>query len=135
MADQATHASAIAGVQAMEDQHEMVVDSLSSIGLQLTRGQSSARLCNQIELLIEFTGMHFGCEESLLRRHGYPRLEEHCRAHQDLLSQIRLAGHRAECGEDAELERLLASVRGNYLDHIDGLDRDYSRWLNSRGVD
>lgn len=132
MADQATHASAIAGVEAMEDQHGMVADSLSALGHQLTRGQRGTRLCHQLERLIEFTGMHFGCEESLLRRHGYPKLEEHRRAHQDLLSQIKLAVRRAEHGDDVELERLLASVQGQYSEHVAGLDREYSQWLQTR---
>lgn len=135
MADHATHASAIAGVQAMEDQHGMLVDSLSTIGQQLTSGRSSARLSEQIARFVEFTGMHFGCEESLLRRHGYPGLEEHREAHQNLMSQIKLAMHRAKQGDDAELERLLVSVRGQYMEHVAGPDREYSQWLSAHGVD
>lgn len=135
MAGYPTHASAIAGVQAMEDQHDMLVDSLSTIDLHLIRGQSSAFLTEQIARLAEFTGMHFGCEESLLRRHGYPKLEEHRKAHGDLLRQIQRAVGDAERGDHRALEHDLASVRGQYLEHLAGLDREYSQWLHSRGVE
>jgi hemerythrin len=129
-----THASAIAGAQAMEDQHDMLVDSLSTIGQQLIRGQSSALLTEQFARLAEFSVMHFGCEESLLRRHGYPKLEEHRRAHRDLMRQIQRAAGSAERGDHAELEHDLASVRVHYLEHVAGLDRDYSQWLHSRAA-
>lgn len=133
MADTVTHASAVAGVQAMDDQHGILVESLNTIGQQLTRGHNSVRLSDQIARLAEFTGLHFGCEESLLRRHGYPRLEEHRQAHQRLMSQINMAVNRAECGDNAELERMLASVRGQYINHVAELDRAYSQWLHSHG--
>ncbi|HEX3893317.1 MAG TPA: hemerythrin family protein [Terracidiphilus sp.] len=134
MADVASHAHAIAGVQAMDDQHGILVESLNTIGQQLTRGRSATRLAEQIARMAEFTDMHFGCEESLLRRHGYPRLAEHREAHQNLMGQIKLAMQRAEQGEYVELQRIVTSVRGQYVEHVEELDRDYSLWLNARGV-
>lgn len=134
MADVASYASVVAGVQAMEDQHGILVESINAIGQQLTLGYSSARLSDQIARLVEFTGLHFGCEESLLRRLGYPGLDEHCKAHQDLMNQIKMAAHRAETGEDAELERILESLRGQYLEHLERLDSQYTQWLNSGSV-
>lgn len=135
MADLATHASALAGVEAMNDQHGILVDSLNAIDQQLMLGDSAATLAQAMARLAEFTSLHFGCEESLLLRHGYPGLEEHRKAHQDLLDQLKNAVHRAECGEDAELARTLESVRDQYLDHVAQLDRDYGQWLKTRGVD
>ncbi len=134
MANVASHASVVAGVHAMEDQHGILVESINAIGQKLTLGYSSTRLSDQIALLVEFTGMHFGCEESLLRRLGYPGLDEHCKAHQNLMHQIKMAAHRAEAGDDAELERILESLRGQYLEHMERLDREYSQWLNSGSV-
>lgn len=134
MADGATHASAIAGVAAMDDQHSILVDSLNTLREQLHRGNPSAQLTEQVARLAEFTDLHFGCEESLLRRHGYPELDEHRKAHQNLMDQIRLAVRRAEHGQDAELERTLIAIRGQYLDHVEGADREYSNWLHSRDI-
>lgn len=134
MADVAPHPRAVASVQAMDDQHGILVESLNAIGQKLNLGCSSAKLTSQIALLIEFTGMHFGCEESLLRRLGYPGLDEHRKAHQNLLNQIKIAARRAEMGDDAELKRLLHSLRGQYLDHVAKFDGEYNQWLRSHGV-
>jgi hypothetical protein len=45
-----------------------------------------------------------------------------------------MAAHRAEAGDDVELERILESLRGQYLEHMERLDREYSQWLNSGSV-
>lgn len=118
----------------MDDQHGILVDSLSAIGHQLKCGKSGPRLTDQIARLVEFTDMHFGCEESLLRRYEFPGLEKHRKAHQSLMSQIKLAAGRVEDAERAELDRLLTAVRGQYLKLVQELDREYSQWLNALGV-
>ena len=123
-----------AGIQAMDDQHAILVDTLNALRQQLLDGTSSARFTEQMARLVEFTDMHFGCEESLLRRHGFPGLEQHREAHRVLMTQIRQVAHRADRSEDAELHRMLGFIRGQYVDHIEGLDHEYSLWLNERGV-
>ncbi|MGA8668437.1 MAG: hemerythrin family protein [Terracidiphilus sp.] len=130
----ATHRSEVVGVQAMDDQHGILMDTLNALRQQLARGNGSARLNEQMARLIEFTDMHFGCEESLLRRYGFPGLEQHRAAHQRLMEQIRQAVSRADRGDDAELHRMLGFVRGQYVEHVEGPDREYGRWLNERGV-
>jgi hemerythrin len=132
--DVASHPSAIAGVQAMDDQHGMLVETLNSLRHQLAQGEDRSRMNEQIARLVEFTGMHFGCEESLLRRYGFPGLDEHRAAHRELMNQMRQAAGSAEYVDPAELDRVLAFVRGQYIEHIEQLDREYSHWLNSKGV-
>ena len=134
MTSVATHRSEVVGVQAMDDQHGILLDTLNALRQQLARGNGSARLTEQMARLIEFADMHFGCEESLLRRYGFPGLEQHHAAHQRLMKEIRQTVSRADRGDDAELHRTLGFVRGQYMEHVEGLDREYSQWLNDRGV-
>jgi hemerythrin-like metal-binding protein len=132
--DVASHPSAIAGIQAMNDQHGILVDTLNSLRHRLAQGEDRERVNEQIARLVEFTSMHFGCEESLLCRYEFPGVNEHRAAHRTLMIQMREAANRAEFVDPAELDRVLAYVRGQYVDHIQQLDREYSEWLNSKGV-
>lgn len=132
--DVASHPSAIAGVHAMDDQHGILVDTLNSLRHQLAQGEDRARLNEQIARLVEFISMHFGCEESLLRRYEFPGLNEHRAAHRALMVQMREAAGCAEFVDLTELDRVLAYVRGQYIDHIQQLDREYGEWLNAKGV-
>jgi hemerythrin len=118
----------------MDDQHGILMDTLNVLRQQLARGNGSARLNEQMARLVEFADMHFGCEESLLRRYRFPDLEMHRAAHEKLIDQIKRAARCAGFGDDAELHRMLGFVRGQYLEHVEGPDREYGEWLNARGI-
>jgi hemerythrin len=124
----------VVGVKAMDDQHGILMDTLNELHLQLVRGTGHDKLHEHIERLVEFTGLHFGCEESLLERYGFPGLEEHRAAHQRLMSEIRHAADRVEHGRESEFQRLLSFLSSSYLQHIEALDRQYGAWLNARGI-
>lgn len=134
MDDVASHPSAIAGIQAMNDQHGILLDTLNSLRQQLAQGEDRARMNEQFARLVEFTSMHFGCEESLLRRYEFPGLNEHRAAHRALMIQMREAADCAGFVGPTELDRVLTYVRGQCIDHIEQSDREYSEWLNSKGV-
>jgi hemerythrin len=122
------------GVKAMDDQHGILVDTLNEVRAQLLRGSAREQLSEHVERLIEFTRLHFGCEESLLERYGFPGLREHRAAHTQLLTEILQAGNFAENDEKTELHRLLSDLSSSYLQHIEALDRQYGTWLNDRGI-
>jgi hemerythrin len=128
-----THAC-IVGVKAMDDQHGILVDTLNEVHQQLARGSAPEQLNEYMERLIEFTSLHFGCEESLLERYGFPDLDEHRMAHRQLLSDIRRAGDCVQNDEKTEFQRQLGLLSASYLQHIEGLDRKYGSWLNDHGI-
>src|SRR5579862_1151044 len=67
----------IVGVQAMDDQHGILMDTLNDLRTLLLRGSSRSAISLQLERLIEFTQMHFQSEEQLLVQQGFPGAEEH----------------------------------------------------------
>lgn len=118
----------------MDDQHGILVDTLNEVRQQLARGSANDQLNRQMERLVEFTRLHFGCEESLLERYGFPGLHEHRAAHQRLLSEIGRAAEHGESGQTNSFQKQLGSLCAAYIEHIEGLDRKYGAWLNERGI-
>jgi len=118
----------------MDDQHGILMDTFNALRHELAGGNGSAHPNRQVARLLEYIDMHFGCEESLLRRHGYPDLEKHRAAHQKLMGQILQVVNDAAACDDVEIHRMLGLVRGQYMEHLDGLDREYGQWLNARCV-
>lgn len=41
-----------------------------------------------LDELVEYTKSHFGFEEQMMKRHGYPDYEPHVKAHKALITQI-----------------------------------------------
>lgn len=121
------------GVKAMDDQHGILMDTLNELRQKLAGG-GHQQVNEHMDRLVEFTRLHFGCEESLLERYGFPGLEQHRAAHQQLLIEIRKAGTCVENNEQTELQRQLGLLSASYLKHIEALDRQYGSWLNDLGI-
>jgi hemerythrin len=124
----------IVGVQAMDDQHGILMDTLNELRLMLVRGADRRDISLQLERLIEFTQMHFNSEEQLLLQQGFPGANEHTNAHQALLARLYSALEHVNREETLHFSSLLEFLPAWYLDHVEQLDRPYGSWLNERGV-
>ena len=122
------------GVQAMDAQHGILMDTMNELRLALLRGSGHEQINENLKRLIEYTRMHFQSEEQLLEQQGFPGLLSHRAAHQQLLLQMRETADRAERHEDKEIHSLLYFLGGWYFEHIEEHDRQYGPWLNARGV-
>ena len=127
------HASVV-GVQAMDDQHGILMDGLNELRVQATRGTDREQLHRQLERLVEFTGMHFDCEERLLERHGFPEADAHRLEHRKMLHIIREAVDRASSGGADDLHSVLNLMRASFAEHMEGQDTRYGGWLNDQGI-
>ena len=60
------------GVQAMDDQHGILMDTMNELHAALMRGCERKQLDGHLNRLAEFSHLHFVCEEQLLERNGFP---------------------------------------------------------------
>jgi hemerythrin len=124
----------IVGVQAMDDQHGILMDTLNELRSMLLRGTSRRDVSLQLERLIDFTQMHFESEEQLLQQQGYPATEEHRTEHHGLLKRLYTALEQVNRDEAIVLSSLLEFLPAWYLEHVEQLDHPYGVWLNEHGV-
>ena len=122
------------GVTAMDDQHGILMDTINELRLAVVRGSNREQVSELLDRLIEFTRMHFSSEEQLMEQAGFPGLPEHRAEHHSILAQMLQSAHRVQYGEGVPMRPLLCSLRSGYIEHIEGLDRQYGPWLNERGV-
>ena len=124
----------IVGVEAMDDQHAILMDSLNELRLSLVHGSERKKVCQQLERLIEFTQMHFENEEQLLIQEGFPG---DCRniAPPTSASCPRFRQSWSKPGITMRLSSNRCSIFfAAGTDHVQGLDQSYGTWLNERGV-
>jgi hemerythrin-like metal-binding protein len=127
------HACAV-GVQAMDDQHGILMDTMNELRQSVVRGRGREEVSELLDRLIEFTRMHFWSEEQLMEQSGYPGLAEHRAEHHSLLARMLQEAHRVQYGNGVKMRPLLCTLRSGYIDHIEGMDRLYGPWLNEHGV-
>ena len=124
----------IVGVQAMDDQHGILMDTLNELRVTLVHRADRSAICLQLERLIEFSQMHFQSEEQLLQQQGFPSLDEHRIAHKRLLAKLYSALEQINRDEAVHFCSLLEFLPSWYQEHVEQLDQPYGTWLNERGV-
>jgi hemerythrin-like metal-binding protein len=118
----------------MDDQHGILIDTLSELRLALLRGAGRDLVSTELNRLFQFTSMHFSSEEQLMERHAFPGLALHRAEHLRLIRQIRDSTQHVQRNEDTQVRPLLDFLRNWYQQHFEGLDREYGPWLNDRGI-
>jgi len=124
----------IVGVQAMDDQHGILMDTLNELRRVLILGTNRREISLQLERLIDLTQMHFQSEEQLLQQQGFPGASEHRTAHQALLARLYSALEHVNREEVVQFSTLLAFLPAWYIEHVEQLDQPYGIWLNEHGV-
>ena len=84
--------------------------------------------------LIDYTKTHFAREEDLLKQHDFPGYEAHRAQHREMIEKVdAIVADYKERGHKAFPE--LANYLTDWLlNHINGTDKEYSSYLNQRGV-
>jgi hemerythrin-like metal-binding protein len=79
-----------------------------------------------------FTETHFTYEETVLELTGYPRLEPHRALHQSM--RVRTRQVMADLAGSRDCLSLLHLLRDWWLDHIQGIDRQYVPHVERLGL-
>ncbi len=121
-------------VRAMDDQHGILMDTINELRLALVHGSGREQVSALLDQLIEFTRMHFWSEEQLMEQTGFPDLAGHRAEHHRMLAEMLRSAHCLQHGEGIQTRAMLCALRDGYIEHIEGLDREYGPWLNDRGI-
>ncbi len=120
------------GIEAMDDQHGVLMDTVNEVLEALARGAGQSAVEPLLERLVGLTRLHFLSEERLLERYGFPGVAAHAEEHRRLLNQIRQ--WQGLQGAGAEMREVVEGLREWFQTHTEGADQEYGPWLRERGV-
>lgn len=118
------------GIPIIDEQHRSIVATINSLYYFLRLGQEDKMLDAIVEMLVQYTIIHFRTEETLLDAAGYPEFTGHREMHRELADrtrQIALDSHVRRDGEE-----VLVFLRSWWLGHINEEDRKYASFIRSR---
>ncbi len=122
------------GVQFLDDQHAVLVETLNELHDAMMKGQAKCMTGPLLRNLVAYTHEHFSAEEAMMAAAKYPGLEVHRLRHRDLTRQVEEYVERFERGEITLNLHLLTFLRDWLTTHIQMEDREYGPWLNKQGV-
>lgn len=121
-------------VKEIDNQHKKLVELINTLHDGMKSGKGKEVLGKILDELANYTVYHFGYEEKLFEKHGYPESIIHKRQHSDLVSQVQKFIESYKNGNGVLTIELMNFLRDWLTQHIAGSDKKYTVFLNGKGV-
>ena len=118
----------------LDHQHQRLFRTVAELSYAVRTGRADSIINEVLEKVIQHTISHFAAEELLLQQHGYPGLAAHRYEHQMFAQKLSNFHLPNIAGKPDIPSSLLVFLQTWLRDHILKTDKDYSAFLNARGV-
>jgi hemerythrin len=108
----------------IDEQHRGIVSTINSFYYFIQQGHGSEALMPTLNILGQYTNLHFKAEETLMDRAKYPALDDHLALHKELAKKMTILARELISKEDAN--SLLGLLKSWWLGHINLEDRKYT---------
>jgi len=122
------------GISLIDDQHKQLVNMINDLHRAMKQRQTSVVASGILNSLVSYTVMHFGTEEKLFQKHGYPEYNQHKKVHETLVAQVSDFKSRFDMGDATISMELMDFLKDWLATHIKVTDRKYVPYLQEKGV-
>jgi hemerythrin len=123
------------GVAAFDAEHMQLMAMANGLYEAILSGTAEDTLNTVFERLVRFTETHFSAEEEMFRLTNFPEAGTHTESHERLKEQV--LAFREHVGK---VDRTLLAIEVTkflkqwFVEHIQGDDRVFGRFLNTKGI-
>ena len=123
------------GVNDFDEEHKLILIVIDRLFTAYNDGTLVKNIGFIFDELIIYVDGHFRHEEDVLRQHSYPKLRDQEIAHVRFASSVvKLKGEWAQGKSQDTILKLAELLREWLVEHINGMDKQYTDYLNSRGI-
>jgi len=116
-------------IDRIDGQHRRLVDMVNRLAAAMSEGKGADVLGEIFDGLKAYTVEHFGTEEELFDRYGYPGGAKHKQVHADLLAKVVEFETEFKAGRTSLSRELLLFLKDWLVNHIKGTDTAYAPFL------
>ena len=122
------------GIASIDQQHRKLVNLINQLqtAVDYSTGEEFER--EALDELVDYTKTHFSYEEGLMKDNDYPDYEPHKAVHEKMISQVDAVLAEYEQDRDAAMKDAVVFLKDWLINHINGTDKEYSRFLIEKGV-
>lgn len=123
------------GIEVFDADHKKLIAMLNDLFDAVQAGKGKDVLGKILDGLVDYTKMHFSREEQMMQKHSYVDYAAHKKEHDDLAKQVLDVQKKYQSGQTATLSMEVMNFLKNWLvKHIQGTDKKYGPFLNTKGV-
>jgi hemerythrin-like metal-binding protein len=125
------------GVEEIDEQHHILVNTLNEANELLTKEYSLENLQNITKDLLSYALYHFETEEELMQKYNYegeaPKdFENHMKQHRDFSTKVVEVRESLKSGNLIEQDELISFLLNWLLNHIDKTDKKLGKFLQGK---
>lgn len=125
------------GVDEMDEQHHILVNTLNRANELLTQDYSLENLQNLTKDLLSYALYHFETEEELMQEHGYDEAHpkdyaKHMKQHRDFSAKIVAIRSDLKAGKLIDQEVLINFLVNWLINHINKTDKKLGSFLSTK---
>ena len=113
------------GIELIDNQHKELIALINRLNSAMQQGKGKAVVGEILEEVGRYATYHFGEEEALFEKYGYPEIEDHKAVHRDLLGQANDFIERFQSGQIGMSQDLFFFLKDWLVNHIKGVDYRY----------
>ena len=121
-------------VTEFDEQHKQLFGMVNDLHSAMGAGKSREIMGSVLTGLIDYTVNHFAAEEKLMQKHGYPGFARHKAEHDVLKKQVGDTMSKFKEGKSVVTIELMNFLKDWLTKHIQGTDKQYGPFLNSKNI-
>jgi len=122
------------GVAVLDEDHKRLLNLINQLQTAAHYHTSDDYERETFDALVDYTKTHFQREEELMEKYGYPDLDAHRKQHQAMIAEVGKLLEAYQKDRDGTIEGAIRYLQNWLLNHINGTDKEYSAFLNEKGV-
>ena len=117
------------GIPIIDEQHRGIVTTINSFHYGMQNNHVHEMLLPIIEMIHDYTHIHFKIEESFLTKCSFPNSESHHMLHQELIAKLNEVGRKSMIDKDPY--QFMDFLKQWWIDHIRNEDITFRDFLLS----
>jgi len=118
----------------IDSQHKKLIALINELHEAMKVAKGKDVMGHILSELVNYTVYHFGTEEKLFQKYGYPEIVNHKKQHDDLTRQVMDTADKFNKGGNIITVEVMTFLKDWLQSHILRVDKRYAPFLNSKGV-
>jgi hemerythrin len=121
-------------VREIDEQHQKLINLINKLNDAMLQRRAKEEMGSIINELLRYTVVHFSLEEGYFDKFGYPDTPAHKAEHVKFVAEAKKFKEQFESGKLGLSIEVMTFLSDWLKNHIMGVDKKYSAFLNEKGV-
>jgi hemerythrin-like metal-binding protein len=125
--------AASVNVKLFDLQHQHLFQLIDHLETEMSGGRGRDKMVEFLTDVADYAAEHFATEEAVMRAYEFPWRDAHAQEHRKLTAMVAKFRAQEESGDAALSVAVMRGLRKWIIWHVQGTDKLYTEFLNSRG--